>query len=100
MTKKLVSYSTFLQNKLLCILSMFGSSSGVLRQNYVGKCKLHIFNLCHTQITQIVNTTFQLYDGKLGGVYTMEASQPARVPGLNARSHRRGSHQGGMSFSM
>lgn len=38
--------------------------SGVLRQNYVGLCQVEIFNLCHTQITQVVNTTFQLYDGE------------------------------------
>jgi hypothetical protein len=39
-------------------------SSGVLRQNYVGLCQLDVFNLCHTEKTHVVNTTFQLYDGK------------------------------------
>ncbi|XP_028413339.1 uncharacterized protein LOC114536210 [Dendronephthya gigantea] len=38
--------------------------SGALRQNYVGSCRLDVFNLCHTQITRVANATFQLYDGE------------------------------------
>ena len=46
------------------LLKSYDFSSGALRQNYVGSCRLDVFNLCHTQIIRVVNTTFQLYDGE------------------------------------
>lgn len=38
--------------------------SHLVRQNYVGTCHLHVFNLCHTHLVLVANTTFQLYDGE------------------------------------
>ena len=45
-------------------ITLFLSSSRLVRQNYVGTCHLHVFNLCHTHLVLVANTTFQLYDGR------------------------------------